>query len=121
MSKLDLKKQEEELEKQLDQQLGLLKQESTSWAKVGGAVLAGSMLVYGTKKLFKGKKKKPKKASKKSKQAQQDGADYVTKPKPKKSSLAGSLGKRLFMVALSLGQAKLVDVLSKQASDAKKK
>ncbi|QDH78309.1 hypothetical protein FKX85_04340 [Echinicola soli] len=121
MSKVDLKKQEEDLEKQLDQQLGLLKQESVSWAKVGGAVLAGSMLVYGTKKLFKGKKKKSKKVSKKAKQSKQGSTDYIAPPKPKKSSFAGGLGKRLFMVALTLGQAKLVDVLSKQASDAKKK
>lgn len=121
MSKADLKKQEEDLERQLDQQLGLLKQESVSWAKVGGAVMAGSMLIYGTKKLFKGKKKKPKKHAKKAKSSSQEPEDYIVKTKPKKSSFAGGLGKRLFMVALSLGQAKLVDVLFKQANDAKKK
>ncbi|AWW30930.1 hypothetical protein DN752_12770 [Echinicola strongylocentroti] len=121
MSKSDLKKQAEDLEKQLDHQLVVLKEESVSWAKVGGAVVAGSMLVYGTKKLFKGGKKKKHKAKKQKGEQSASSSDHVKQPKAKKSSLAGSLGKRLFMVALSLGQAKLVDVLSKQANDAKKK
>lgn len=120
MSNLELKKKAEDLEKQLDMQLGVLKKESESWAKVGGAVLAGGLLVYGTKKAF-GKKKKPKSKPKKSSPSSHSKGSHMRKPKRQKASFMGGFGKRLFMVALSLGQAKLIDVLSKKLNDEPKK
>ncbi|MBD8491057.1 hypothetical protein IFO69_20050 [Echinicola sp. CAU 1574] len=121
MTNKELKKQEEDLEKQLNHQLDVLKKESESWAKVGGAVLAGGLVSYGATKLIRGKSKK--KAKKKLiKEMKDEGHPIkVRKPRKHKASLMSSVGKRLFIVALSLGQAKLIDILSKKATDASRK
>ncbi|WP_186757322.1 hypothetical protein [Echinicola salinicaeni] len=118
----DLKQEAADLEKQLEQQIGTLKKDSETWVKLGGAVLAGGILSYGVSKMFR--KKKDKKLKKLLKELDSEGnidKNIIKKTKKQKSSLMGSMGKRLFMVLLSIGQAKLMDELSKKAANVNKK
>lgn len=122
MTNKDLKQEAADLEKQLEQQIDNLKKESETWVKFGGAVLAGGILSYGVSKMFR--KKKDKKLKKLIKDLETEGAiekNTLKRASKKKSSLMGSMGKRLFMVLLSAGQAKLMNELSKKAANANKK
>ncbi|WP_215226504.1 hypothetical protein [Echinicola shivajiensis] len=122
MTNKDLRQEAADLEKQLEQQIGTLKKESETWVKFGGAVLAGGILSYGVSKMFR--KKKDKKLKRLIKDLESEGAiekNTLKKANKKKSSLLGSMGKRLFMVLLSAGQAKLMNELSKKAANANKK
>ncbi|GAB3653522.1 hypothetical protein GCM10028791_23700 [Echinicola sediminis] len=113
----ELRQQEADLEKQLEQQLGVFKKESDTWVKIGGAALAGGLLSYGIARVARGKKdKKLKKAIRELEQEGKiDQSLYKKNTKKHKSSLMGSFGKRLLMVLFSLGQAKLIDELQKRA------
>ncbi|GGZ19708.1 hypothetical protein GCM10007049_10270 [Echinicola pacifica] len=113
MNKHELSKKAEDLERQLDLQLEVFKKESESWAKVGGAVLAGGLLAYGGTRLIKGKKSDKRKL----KSSANPSINKSRKIKKQKSSFGGTLGKRLFMVALTIGQAKLIEVLSKKVNN----
>ncbi|MEX0882470.1 MAG: hypothetical protein WDZ72_03245, partial [Cyclobacteriaceae bacterium] len=63
-----LEKEYEELEQTLQKQLGLLKEDSQIYVKVGGIALLGGLISVGLIKLFRSKKsKKPKKALNKKK------------------------------------------------------
>ncbi|UCS94492.1 hypothetical protein KZP23_05565 [Echinicola marina] len=122
MTNKDLKQEAADLEKQLEQQIGTLKKESETWVKLGGAILAGGVLSYGVSRMFS--KKKDKKLKKLIKELDSEGnidKNTLKKATRKRSSVMSSMGKRLFMVLLSVGQAKLMDELSKKAANAKKK
>lgn len=123
MTNNELRKQAANLEQHLEQQLGVFKKESGTWVKFGGAALAGGLLSYGIAKMVRGKKnKKLKKAiDDLQKEGEIDKSFCRKSVKKHRSSIMGNVGKRLFMVMLSLAQAKLIDELQKKANNAIRK
>ncbi|MEX2567613.1 MAG: hypothetical protein WD431_16830 [Cyclobacteriaceae bacterium] len=100
-----LEKEYEELEQTLQKQLGLLKEDSQIYVKVGGIALLGGLIAVGLIKLFRSKKsKKPKKALTKKKKQK-------NKAKKKKYSFFGNIRNRLFWMAMDFGKARLMDML----------
>ncbi|MDN3669017.1 hypothetical protein QWY93_06735 [Echinicola jeungdonensis] len=120
MTDLDLRQQAEDLEKELQQQLGFSSKEVGSYAKVGGAVLAGGLLSYGITRAIKGKKKD--KTDDILRALEEKGlidSRVLNKTKRKKASIMGGLGKRLFLVLLALGKEKLIEELKKRQAHGK--
>ncbi len=120
MTEFDLRQQAEELEKELQQQLGFSTKELGSWTKVGGAVLAGGLLSYGITRAIKRKKKdNTEEILRALEERGLIDSSILKRTKKKKASFMGGLGKRLFLVLLTLGKAQLLDELKKRRANGK--
>ncbi|WP_100628550.1 hypothetical protein [Algoriphagus formosus] len=106
--KSELERQTEELEQTLQKQLELLKKESEDWAKVGGAVLAGALLVMAVVQLKK--KKSSRKTDKVLEVLQREGLldkDLEKKiTKSEKATFWPGIGQRLLIAGLALAKEK---------------
>lgn len=106
--KSELERQTEELEQTLQKQLELLKKESEDWLKVGGAVLAGALLVLAVVKLKK--KKSTRKTDKILEVLQREGLldknleKKITKQE--KATFWPGIGQRLLIAGLALAKEK---------------
>ncbi|MEX2513490.1 MAG: hypothetical protein WD398_11335 [Cyclobacteriaceae bacterium] len=100
-----LEKEYEELEQTLQKQLGLLKEDSQVFVKVGGIALLAGLISVGLIKLFRSKK------SKKPKKALPDKKKEKKKKRKKKYSFFGNIRNRIFWLAMDLGKARLMDML----------
>jgi hypothetical protein len=121
--KNELERQTEELEQTLQKQLELLKKESEDWVKVGGAVLAGALLVFAVVQLKK--KKSSRKTDKVLEVLQREGLldkDLEKKiTKSEKATFWPGIGQRLLIAGLALAKEKyLKDLFNEDQTETHK-
>lgn len=111
MNEIDLKKTAEELEQTLKLQLAQFKKDSEGWVKVGGAVLAVSVVATV---LVKRRKKKKRKKKDQLVRTAQVPVQKLKKSKPLISSVLSPVRKRILLALFSWGQARLMEELKRR-------
>ncbi|SHM39904.1 hypothetical protein SAMN04488057_101323 [Cyclobacterium lianum] len=99
-----LKRQSEELEQTLRQQLGLLKQDSGVYLKVGGIALISGLLAVGATRIISGRNKSKKPGKR------------LKGKKKQKYSILRNIRNRFFWMAVDYGKSRLLEQLVAKAS-----
>jgi len=120
MSDLDLKRRAEELEQTLQKQLDIIKADSQTWVKLGGAVVLSGLVTFGLVRAFKSSKRS--KVESALKQLESEGMlsrssdnRYYYPPQPvQKQSFWAPIGQRILLAAFDFGKERLMAEIARR-------
>jgi hypothetical protein len=120
MSELDLKRKAEELEQTLHKQFEMMKSDTETWVKIGGAVVVSGLVTFGLVRAFQGRKSK--KIEKALQQLESEGMiakspdnRYYYPPMPvQKQSFWAPVMQRVLMAAFDFGKARLLAEIARR-------